>query len=131
MTHAVEVVATIIFGALGLSHLIQPGAWVEFFIRLRDRGSAGVLVDGLLNLSLAALIIGFHNVWSGIPAVLTVVGWCLLFKSLIRLCAPAYALRLMERVSVERTWEFRLAGVGFVALALLLGYAMFTSVNVR
>ena len=59
---------------------------------------AGAFVDGLLNLPLAGVIIGFHNVWSGIPVVLTLVGWGLLIKGLIRFCAPKQALRMMARV---------------------------------
>ena len=70
MDRSVEVLAIIWFGVLGLSHLLQPKAWVEFFILLRGKGEAGAFVDGLLQLPLAGVIIGFHNVWSGIPVVL-------------------------------------------------------------
>ena len=112
----------VFFGVAGLSHIVQPKARVEFLILLRDQGKTGVFVDGLLNLPLAAIIIGFHSVWSGIPRVLTLVGWCLLIKSLIRLCAPGLALRAMARVSMERSWEFQVAG--FVVLVGLLGYGL-------
>ena len=88
MEISVEVFAIILFGVLGLSHILQPKAWAEFFILLRDKGEAGAFVDGLLNLPLAGIIVGFHNVWSGISAVLTLVGWGLLIKGLIRFCAP-------------------------------------------
>jgi len=125
MEKSVEVFAVILSGVLGLSHILQPGAWAEFFILLRRKGEAGAFVDGFLNLPVAGLIIGFHNVWSGIPAVLTVVGWCLLIKSLIRFCAPALALKMMARVSLERCWEFQVAGVGLVALALLLAVGLY------
>jgi hypothetical protein len=33
-------------------------------------------------------------------------------------------LRMMERVSVDRAWEFQLAGVFLVLLAGLLGYGV-------
>ena len=125
MERSVEVLAIILFGVLGLSHLLQPKAWVEFFILLRGKGKAGVFVDGFLYLPLAGIIIGFHNVWSGIPVVLTLVGWCLLVKGLIRFCAPRQALRIMARVSVERSWEFQVAGAGLLALAGLLGYGVY------
>jgi len=59
--------------------------------------------------------------------VLTVVGWCLILKSLIRFCAPKLALRVMSRVSVERSWQFQLAGAGLVALAGLVGYGVYVS----
>jgi len=75
MERSVEVVAIILFGVLGLSHILRPRAWVEFFIFLRGKGEAGAFVDGFLNLPMGALIVGFHEVWSGIPLVLTLVGW--------------------------------------------------------
>jgi hypothetical protein len=125
MERSVEVLAMILFGVVGLSHILQPKAWAEFFILLRGKGEAGAFVDGLLNLPLAGLIIGFHNMWSGIPVVLTLVGWGLLIKSLIRFCAPKLALRIMARVSVERSWEFQMAGGGLVVLAALLGSGIY------
>ena len=125
MERSVEVLAVILSGVLGLSHILQHKAWAEFFILLRGKGEAGAFVDGFLNLPLAGVIIGFHNVWSGIPAVLTLVGWCLLVKSLIRFCAPKLALRMMSRVSVERSWEFQVAGAALVAVAGLIGYGVY------
>lgn len=125
MERSVEVLAVILSGVIGLSHILQPRAWAQFFILLRGNGEAGVFVDGFLNLPVAGVIIAFHNVWSGIPAVLTVVGWCLLIKSLIRFCAPKLALKIMGRVSVERAWEVQVAGGGLVVLALLLGYGVY------
>ena len=52
MENSVEVLAIILFGVLGLSHILQPKAWAEFFIVLRGKGEAGAFVDGLLNLPL-------------------------------------------------------------------------------
>jgi hypothetical protein len=125
MERSIEILAIVLFGVIGLSHLVQPKAWAEFFILLRGKGEAGVFVDGFLNLPVAGLIIGFHNVWSGIPAVLTLVGWCLLIKSLLRFCMPKYGLMMMARVSVGRSWEIQVAGVGLLALAGLIGYAIY------
>ena len=126
MGRSVEMLAVVLFGMIGLSHIVQPKAWVEFFILLRGKGEPGAFMEGFLNLPLAAFIVGFHNIWSGIPVVLTLVGWGLLIKSTIRFCAPKQALRMMARVSLERSWEFQVAGVGLVALAGLLGYGVYT-----
>jgi hypothetical protein len=125
MERSVEVLAVILSGVLGLSHILQHKAWAEFFILLRGKREAGAFVDGFLNLPVAGVIIGFHNVWSGIPAVLTLVGWCLLIKSVMRFCAPTLALRMMSRVSVERSWEFQVAGAALVVLGGLIGYGIY------
>jgi hypothetical protein len=125
MERSVEVLAIILFGVLGLSHILQPKAWAEFFILLRGKAETGAFMDGFLNLAAAGVIVAFHNTWSGIHVVLTLVGWCLMIKSLIRFCAPKLALRVMSRVSVERSWEFQVAGAGLVALAGLVGYGIY------
>jgi hypothetical protein len=125
MGKSVEILAVIFFGTIGLSHVVQPRAWAEFFILLRGKGESGAFIEGFLNLPLGALIVGFHNIWSGIPVVLTLVGWGLLLKSLIRFCAPKQGLRLMARVSVDRSWEFQVAGAGLVVLAVVIGYGVY------
>ena len=125
MGRSVEILAIILFGVIGLSHILQPKAWAEFFIMLRGKGEAGAFMDGFLNLPLGAFIVGFHNIWSGIPVVFTLLGWGLLIKGLIRFCAPKQGLRMMARVSAERSWEFQLAGALLVVLAGLLGYGVY------
>ena len=125
MERSVEILAIILFGVMGLSHILQPRAWAEFFILVRNKGEAGAFVDGFLNLPIGAVIVAFHNTWSGIHAVLTLVGWCLVIKGLIRLCAPKQALRTIARVSVERSWEFQVAGAALMVLAGLLGYGVY------
>jgi hypothetical protein len=41
MERSVEILAIILFGVPGLSHILQPEAWAEFFILLRSKGEAG------------------------------------------------------------------------------------------
>lgn len=125
MERSVEILAVVLLGVIGLSHVVQPRAWADYFVFIRRKGETGAFIDGFLHLPLAALIIGFHNVWSGIPAVLTVLGWAFLIKSILRFCLPAQGLRMMAHVSVERAWESQVAGVGLLFLAALLGYGVY------
>src|SRR3954469_25552797 len=125
MRRSVEILAIILFGVIGLSHILQPKAWAEFFILLRGKREAGAFMDGFLNLPLGALIVGFHDIWSGTCVVLTLLAWGLLIKGLIRFCAPNRSLKMMARVSVERSWEFQVAVALLLVLTGLLGYGVF------
>jgi len=125
MERSVEILAVILFGVIGVSHVLQPRAWVAYFTLLRSHGEAGAFLDGFLHLPLAGLIIAFHNVWSGIPIVLTILGWCFLIKSVLRFCLPKLGVRMMARVSVERRWEFQAAGAVLVVVAAFLGYGVY------
>jgi hypothetical protein len=125
MQRSIEVLALVLFGVLGLSHILQPKAWVETFVLIRGKGAPGSFVDGLPYLVLATIVIAFHNVWSGIPMLLTLIGWASLIKSVLRFCVPAWGLKMMARVSMERAWEFQAAGVVLVALASVLGYGVY------
>jgi hypothetical protein len=119
---AVEVFVAVGLFGVGLSHVVQPLAWVEFFVWLRGQGRGGVFLEGLLSLNLGALVVAFHNVWAGLPVVVTVLGWGLVLKGLVRLVAPGVSLRVYERIAPERAWHFRAAGALALALSAFCGY---------
>lgn len=120
MERAVELYAAIQFLIIGLSHIVQPRVWVEFFIVLREKGRVGVFANGFLSLLFGSLVVSFHNVWTGWAAVLTLIGWAQVVKAAVSFIAPAYAMRSLQRVSVDRAWEFQVPGVIFVGLGGLM-----------
>lgn len=122
MERAVQIFAIVQFVIIGLSHVFQPHAWVDFFVMLRERGKAGVFATAFISLVFGSIIVGFHNVWSEIPIVLTVLGWAQVLKALIYFVFPAYGLRKLQIPSPERARMFVLPGVAFLVLAGLLGY---------
>ncbi len=111
---------------IGLSHIVQPRAWVALFIEWRAKGDVGVFYTGLLHFALGALVVAFHNVWRGIPLVVTLLGWGWTLKGLLYLTYPRFAARSLARVSADRAHEFVVAGVVLVAIALLIGYSLAT-----
>ena len=122
MEASVEKLTALYFLVLGLSHILQPRAWVQFFIMLREKQEVGSLLNGLVHFPLGAFIVAFHNVWHGIPAVVTVIGWCLVIKSTIYFVYPRHGIRMLALVSMERSWQFVLAGAVSVALGGLILY---------
>lgn len=125
MTRATEIFAVIQLALMGLSHIAHHRAWAEFYIRLRERGRAGAFVQGFMNLGFGSMIVAFHRVWSGIPAVLSVLGVLYLVKAAQCLLFPDASLRGLQRMTLERSWFYVVpAGVGFVGLAVLIGYGV-------
>jgi hypothetical protein len=120
MERAVQIFAAVNFLVIGISHIVQPRAWVEFFFLLRDKGRAGAFLNGFLSLGVGSLIVGFHNVWSGPATVLTVMGWLWVFKALLTFAKPEIGLKGISRVSMERSKEFVMAGIFLLALGLFL-----------
>ena len=116
MEQGTQVFAAISFLVIGLSHLLQPRAWVVFYQALAARGTAGAFLEGFLCLSFGAIIVAFHNVWHGYALVLTLIGWGQVLKGLGRFVAPELAVRVMARASFEHAWYFKAGGV----FALLL-----------
>jgi hypothetical protein len=113
---AVQLFAAVSFLVIGLSHLLQPKAWVAFFQALAKAGLPGAFLDGFLYLQFGALVVAFHNVWHGPAVALTLIGWSQVLKGAGRFLAPELGLRVLQSVTPERAWHFRVAGV----LALLL-----------
>jgi hypothetical protein len=121
---AIEKLVAISFFVIGLSHIFQPRAWIEFFIRFRDKGAVGSLQLGLLHLPLALLIVSFHNIWHGLPVVVTLVGWGQLLKSFLYLMYPKHGLRMLSLVSIERSWQFVLGGMFAVAISGVIFFSL-------
>ena len=120
MERTVQVFAAVNFLIMGISHIFQPEAWVEFFVLLRGKGRAGAFLNGFLSLGMGSFIVAFHNVWSGPATVLTVLGWCWVLKALLTFAKPEIGMKGLSRVSMERSREFVVAGVMLTAIGLFL-----------
>jgi hypothetical protein len=124
MEVAVTRLAIICFFIIGVSHVAQPRVWVRFFNDLHGKGEVGSFLNALLHFPLGVLIVSFHNVWHGLPIVLTLMGWGLVLKSFIYFVFPGLGVKLLERVTVEKSWEFVVAGVFSIGISGLLIYSL-------
>ena len=120
METAVERLCAVHFLVIGLSHVARPREWAELFILLRAKGTVGSFANASLPLVLGSLIVSFHNVWTGLPLVLTLVGWMYVLKGLLYFLFPGLGLRTLDRVTLDRSREFVHAG------ALLIGLGIFS-----
>lgn len=126
MEKATEFFAAVFLSVIGLSHVAQPRAWVEFFVWLRGKGHAAVFVNGFLSLSFGSFIVAFHNVWDGLPVLVTLLGWGQVLKGFVSFVVPQVALWSLARVSAERAWHFVTGGLLALALSAVVWYSAFT-----
>ncbi|MCH6550849.1 MAG: hypothetical protein IH804_02390 [Planctomycetes bacterium] len=129
MEQAIQTFAAINFLVIGLSHVVQHRAWAEFFILLHRQGRPGAFANGFLSLITGTLIVAFHNVWSGIPVVLTVLGWSFVLKAAVVFVVPDWGLRSIGRVRRENSRMFMIPGVILILVAVALGYSVWQTQN--
>ena len=74
-----------------------------------------------MSLWFGSIIVAFHNVWSGIPAMLTFIGWAQVVKALIYFWFPEFGLKRIAYVKPERAHLYSVAGIVSLGIAALLG----------
>ena len=124
MEVAVTKLTIICYFIIGLSHIFQPRVWAQFFIEMRGKGEVGSFLNALLHFPLGVLIVSFHNVWQGIPLVLTLMGWGLVLKGLIYFVFPRHGMKMLGRVTIEKSWEFIVAGFFSLGISGLLLFSL-------
>jgi hypothetical protein len=126
---AIQVFASVNFFVIGVSHIFQRSAWVEYFAKLHSLGRLGSFAEGFLYLNIGALIVSFHNVWTFPEIVLTLIGWTQVSKALVRFVAPGAVLRIYERMRPERAWQIQMAGGVLLALSAFCVFLAFRGTN--
>lgn len=114
---------------LGLSQLYATHLWQRYYARLGVLGCNGVRLNGLVSLLLGGLIVAFHNVWSGPPILLTMMGWLLLVESALCLVVPNAGLAgLVEMDHEVRGRIVKGTGVALIIVGGVLGIHLLTAV---
>ena len=126
MEIAVTILAIVCFLVTGVSHVLQSRVWARFFMYLHSKGEVGSFLNALLHFPLGVLIVSFHNVWRGFPVVLTLIGWGLVLKAVVYFVFPGYGVKVLARVSIERAWEFVVAGLFSIGISALLMLILLT-----
>ena len=124
MQTSVEIAAAILLTVIGLSQLFRHRAWAEWITEICAQGQAGILRVRLPTLLAGVAIAIFHNVWTGIPALLTIFAWLLILKGVVTLFFPNTALRNMARVRPEHSRLLWIPGVIMLTLGLLLAWSL-------
>ena len=124
---AIQIFFVIHMATMGISHILQPRVWVDFFVRLREWGEPGVFVSGFLSLMFGSIVVAFHDVWQGIPILVTLLGWAHVVKGLVYFAFPSLGLRGMAKVDPDHPGRLAVPGVLLLAMAAVVAYHLLTS----
>lgn len=109
---------------IGLSHVLQPRVWQDYFAALHERGESGVLTRTMTwELWPALILVTLHQVWTGPGVLLTLFGWMLLIKCMVSLLAPQVGLRSMA-MAQRGPATFVAGGTLLMVIGLTSGLAL-------
>ena len=120
MAESIAIFTSINFAIIGLSHIVQSEAWREFIRQLHSLGKTGAFANGFLTLLMGSLIVSLHNVWVGVPTILTLKGWGYIIKSTMIFLNPEWNLRSMKSAEKSPHIKARVAGIGLLGIALTM-----------
>ncbi|MCP3915900.1 MAG: hypothetical protein GY711_10130 [bacterium] len=122
MEQSIRLLVTVSFLVIGISHMVQPRAWGEFFDLLRRHGRAGCFANAFLTFVPGVIIVAFHRVWSGLDVVFTVLGCLYVVKGAIYFWLPEVGLRSMARATAETSRGFVWAGLAMTAVGVFFAF---------
>src|SRR5262245_38389253 len=126
MERNTEFIFAIFFAVSGISHILRPQVWIDFFARCRAAGSAGVFIVAILHLVPAMLILSLHPHWNGAGAVLTAIGWGWMIKASLYLVFPAVGIRTLSLARPDRPMNFVIGGVALLVVSGVLAASALT-----
>lgn len=114
------------FLLMGLSHLLQPQLWVQFFKLIRQTGVAAVIIP-LFTLPFGLLLIATHNTWKWEPPLfLTIAGWGMTIKSATYLLIPGLADRALSKKMATSPRSFQIVGATMAVVGAILTWQVWT-----
>lgn len=122
----IQALLSIPFLLMGVSHIVQPKMWIEFFSYLHSLGFVGVMFRTFsLELIPAISLVTFHLVWSGPELVLTIYGLLLMLKISLSLVLPNVGLKSLALANQTHNFHFRAAGIVLIFLSLICFWCVF------
>lgn len=120
MITSVEVMVGLIFVVLGISIMLRPAIWGALITRMaQSQDHSTILAAGSINLALGAFIVSFHWVWSGLSAIITLIGVLLLLRAAFLMYYPAKAKTMIVKMQPQMSPLLNFSGIICIILGLL------------
>jgi len=109
----------LIFMVLGLSMLLNK-KWTEQAIEEMMKNPGLIWITGFITLTLGAVVVAVNDVWtSGLPLVITILGWLTFFKGAFILVSPEKAGAYYHKMN-----KVKIFSVGGLII-LIIGFLLF------
>lgn len=111
------------FFSIGVGMLANK-KFVDSILEELEENTMTSFMGGLVSIIIGYFLVTFHNVWSGWPVIITIMGWIALFKGLAFLMAPSVTARFYKKIIGGKTYTSSIAWFPMILgiLALYLGY---------
>ena len=106
--------------AVGVSALLNPNLLKDLGKEVLD-STAFVFLAGIAALLLGLAIVNTHNVWSGWPVIITIIGWLAVIGGVIRLVFPGVA-KAMGRRMLDKAGVVRGIAVADIVIGAVLAF---------
>ena len=108
----------IVFIVLGLSIYLNK-AWTAIVIDEFTKSQGLIWLAGLITVMLGAFLVVTNNLWiSGLPIVITVIGWLTLLKGATILIFPNFSINYYKKINTGKIFTW--GGIIIFILGLLL-----------
>ena len=118
ITESIELFTAINVAIIGLSHLIRPKIWVEFFIFLHAKKHVGNIFNAMISLGMGSFILSFHFIWRWPTILISSYGLLQVIKGFTYLVFPALGIASISKVNIENANKFRVVGAIMVIFSL-------------
>jgi hypothetical protein len=119
---AISQVLGIVLAVMGLSIVVDRKNVSAALERVQDRGY--LWLWGFLTLTIGAVIVVMNNMWtSGLPLLVTVLGWLTLIKGAFLVLFPGLAIALYRKFNNDSVLLW--GGIIAFVLGLILLYVRF------
>jgi hypothetical protein len=119
---SIELFVAINLFIIGLSHVLQPKMWIDFFTFLHSKNNVGNIVNALIALGMGSIILAFHFIWQWPKILITLYGVSQVLKGLIYLIKPSIGITSIGKVTIERMDKFKWSGIVMSIFALSIFY---------
>jgi len=129
MELAIEFAVGVSYLVIGLSCFLHTQVWLEWMESIRKKGRQKSIVLGMVGLMLSSFIVGFHPVWSGLPALVTILGVMGMLEGSLYLLFPNALLSVVRFFAPARASLFRGISLVIVLLSILILYGWWQQVG--